>query len=141
MNKKEWVLRQFNRFSKPTSPYRSAILLTSFVETSVTQSFNNKFKFKESLRRLGMKSSNNKKDELILIRGINDPNCLKNIEKIRQLRNDLLHNILIKRMPQKHIDKRIDSIRNHLKIIFSKSQIVKNYFKGRYSFDTEKELH
>lgn len=141
MNKREWILIQFNRFSNPTSKYRRGILLTSFVETAIRSRSANKSGFKGSLIKLGMKESATGKDMLILPGGLKDNNCLRNIEKIRRIRNKLLHDILKKRMPEKYINDLIDESGKELRIIFSRSQIIRGYFKTKYHFDTKDELH
>lgn len=144
MDNQEWVKRQFEFFRKYGARYREALVLTSFIETIVREkaSRNGKRKdFKRSLETLGLVID--KTDER---KSTYKPNCmykkdcLIEVNLLRTGRNELLHDIIKKRLPKKYIDAIVKKMGENIKSIFTKSILARCYFKNMYGVDPTEML-
>ncbi len=139
MDNKEWVKEQFKSFRKRDARYREALILTSFIETIVREeavSNGKRTNFKQSLEVLGLEID--KRDERKSTYSSScgyKKDCLIEINFLRTERNELLHDILKKRLPQKYIDAVVRKMRANIMSVFTKSIFVRCYFRNKYEFD------
>lgn len=146
MNNEEWVKTQFESFKKFKSRYREVLIITSFIETIIREvassNKNNKEKkFKESLESLGLKiDSNNEKKSSYKQNCQYKKDCLIEINVVRVQRNELLHDILKKEHPQKYIDNIIKEMAENIKVICTKSNLIRDYFNKNYKFNPATEI-
>lgn len=119
-------------------------MLTSFIETVVRDTgrdkSGNRVGFFDSLKNLGMVESRLDNNRLELGKFVPDPSCLKNIEAIRQHRNELLHDILNEDMPEEYIGGTIKGIIKELRFVYQESNLIRDYFRKKFGFDPKDEI-
>jgi hypothetical protein len=149
MRNKAWVRKQFELFKSPKRrpQYRDVLLITSFIETVIkdiassskcTKPNNKcpKANFKRSLEVLGLRiDSNNEKKSTYEPGCQHRKDCLKRINVVRVQRNELLHDIIKRRLPPKYIDGTIKKMTKNIQQICTKSSAVRSYFVTNYRFD------
>ena len=144
MDNQKWIKKQFEFFRKYGARYREALILTSFIETIVREkaSKNGKHKdFKRSLETLGLVID--KKDErksTCKTSCVYKNDCLVEVNLLRTKRNELLHDIIKKRLPQKYIDAIVRKMGENIRSVFIKSILVRCYFKDKYGVDPAEML-
>ena len=144
MTNESWIKNQFRLFKKhkrPGSRYRDVLLVTSFIESIVREEASTgrsaRLKeFKKSLQDLGLVIDT--QDEKISSYSSNcqyQSDCLQEINILRVQRNELLHDIIRKNLPENHINCTIKEMAVNIELICKKSSLIRNYFVNNYRFD------
>ena len=138
MDNKQFVKDQFRIFKKRGVNYRNVLMLTSFIESIVRDQARQAKKrkdFKHALEILGLDidrtngiASYNKSSQY-------KDDCLIEINDLRVQRNELLHDIIKEKLPQKYINDTIKKMGKNIRLIYTKSQFICNYFKNNFHFD------
>lgn len=139
MINEEWIKKQFEYFKKYKHRYREVLIITSFIETIIKEEAYNgsavgrKREFKNALELLGLKiNSKNEKISNCKQNSQYKKDCLEEINLLRVQRNELLHDIIKKRLPKEYIDGIIKEMAKNIKEICARSNLIRGYFKKNY---------
>jgi hypothetical protein len=143
MRHNKWVQNQFMLLKKHGANYRNVLLVTSLIETVVRDKASctackKREDFKKSLKSLGLViDGNNEKESSYQKDCQHKKDCLKEINEVRVQRNELLHDIIRKGLPEKHIENTITKMAKNIEQICTKSNLFRNYFvtDSSYGFD------
>ena len=124
MDHSDWIKNQFKK-AKGRAWYRDIIIHASFVETVVKEVAQGGRNFEHAIKILQANSKH---------RG----DKLDEIEKLRKLRNRMIHDILKdKNLTNEVIKATIKEMKEILKNIYHHSLLVQEYFKKHYNINTK----
>jgi len=131
----EYVKDQFRIFVR-RGQYRDVLMHTSFIETIIKEVSGVDGSFKSALKQLGLLiNSKNEKESSYVETCQYKGDYLTEINKLRFQRNELLHDIMKKELPQDYIDKIRDEMRRNIWLIYFQSPLIRNYFRTKRGYD------
>lgn len=125
MDHKDWVKNQFKRV-KNRAWYRDVIIHSSFIETVVKETATNKnINFECAIEILKANNNYNQED-------------LNKIDKLRKLRNILIHELLKNNeLTNEIVIKSIREAKLIIKFIYHNVEFIQNYFSKKFDLDTK----
>lgn len=145
MQDHEGFIKDQFRILRKKHQLRDVVLHTSFFEAIIVDTaglYDRNSAFKKGLQKLGLEISDS--DESISNYFINSEHkgdLLIEINSVRVKRNELLHDIIKKRLPQFTVREKIEEMGTSIKDIYNKSPLIIDYFITHYDFDPRELLN
>ena len=125
----DWVENQFKYISSQRT-LRDVILHAAFIE-QIVKLESRTTNFKAAITELKLRKCRGKIIE----------NSLEEIERVRELRNDILHEIIKKQLSQLEIENKRNEMHNCIINIYNYSELVCKFFKEKYGFDPKNKVN
>ena len=139
-NNDEFIKDQFRIFKK-RGGYRDVLMHTSFIEAVVKNKANleKSGQFKQALEKLGLKidKTNEKNACYRITSNYKDykNSCLIEINLLRFQRNELLHDIIKKKLDQEYINNTIKEMKQKIRLVYTKSKLIRDFFTNNFGID------
>jgi len=118
----DWVKAQFDS-QRRKADYRNVMIHTGLIENVIEDEAGYKENFSVAIK---------------ILRFSKRYDGLDKIEKLRKLRNKIVHRIELDKLDEKEINKTRDEMHTLLKEIYKDNLLIKDYFQSKYKIDTTK---